>query len=242
MIGRNYFHPLKKLERKRNHYIDTVHAPDFLQQAVGGLAPQIGEDAADHSYICLDLETTGVNAETDKVLSIGWVEINNMHVELSSSRELFINSDAKNIKAETAVINHITPEMLEIGCSLDEAMQQFFVHAKGKVIVAHGCCIEQAFIDKYFQRAFSLSPVPLVWLDTLAIEKHISRFSQSSSEVDYRLSSVRQQYGLPEYNNHGALIDALATAELLLAQMKKIFRSDKTCFSRLFRISESKKN
>ena len=35
----------------------------------------------------------------------------------------------------------------------------------------------------------------------------------------YRLGAARQRYGLPEYRAHDALTDALAAAELFLAQI-----------------------
>jgi DNA polymerase-3 subunit epsilon len=35
------------------------------------------------------------------------------------------------------------------------------------------------------------------------------------------LPNVRQRYHLPAYENHNALVDALATAELLQAQIVK---------------------
>ena len=36
-----------------------------------------------------------------------------------------------------------------------------------------------------------------------------------------RLLHVRERYNLPAYENHNALVDALATAELLQAQIAK---------------------
>jgi DNA polymerase-3 subunit epsilon len=62
--------------------------------------------------------------------------------------------------------------------------------------------------------------------------------SDCHDQTDLRLSSVRGRYGLPAYNAHGALIDSIATAELLLAQIKRIYRDKKSGFGRLYSISQ----
>lgn len=41
-----------------------------------------------------------------------------------------------------------------------------------------------------------------------------------------RLSDTRERYSLPLYQNHNALTDALATAELLQAQLSYHYRLD----------------
>ena len=40
--------------------------------------------------------------------------------------------------------------------------------------------------------------------------------------------------GLPEYNSHNALVDALGAAELLLAQQKRLSRGSRDSFARLY--------
>jgi DNA polymerase-3 subunit epsilon len=60
------------------------------------------------------------------------------------------------------------------------------------------------------------------FIDTLATEKR--RLTQTSDLLKagaLTLGASRSRYGLPGYLGHNALIDAWATAELLLAQMKK---------------------
>jgi len=41
-----------------------------------------------------------------------------------------------------------------------------------------------------------------------------------------RLTDCRSRYSLPAYHNHNALTDALATAELLIAQLQYHYRDD----------------
>lgn len=235
----NYFHPLKRLERERVNAIKNRRLPTFIKDNLLKQYPDLEDEASRKEFICIDLETTGLDPAVDKILSIGWVIIRDQKIDLSSSVELMIN-DGADICAKTAVINHITPEMLEKGITLDEAMMALFSELVGKVIVAHGCVVEEKFINHYLSNRFHLKPVPLLWLDTLGLEKHLGKLSDCSGDIDVRLSPTRQRYGLPEYNAHGALIDSIATAELLLAQQKRIYRDQKSCFGRLYRISQHK--
>ena len=55
-------------------------------------------------------------------------------------------------------------------------------------------------------------------LDTLRIEQQLrKRREVPVKQGDLQLSQIRSDYGLPRYTAHNALIDALATAELMLA-------------------------
>ena len=236
----NYFHPLRKLQRERAVLADLPQLPSYIQKNLGMEYPHLNDEAKELEYICLDLETTGLDPEKDRILSIGWVVIKGLHIDISSGKQLMIKDNC-DVCAQTAVINHITPEMLEQGYSLSEAFKEFFVQSQGRVIVAHACFVEKHFIDHYLKRCLDLPELPFLWLDTLGIEKHFCQNIDNDSEADLRLSSVRERYGLPEYNAHGALIDSIATAELLLAQIKRVYKDGKSCFGRLYRISHTRK-
>ncbi len=240
MTWLSYFHPLNVLQRKRIANVAQDDIPDFLKENLNYDYPKRQDEAKRQEYICVDLETTGFDPVTDKILSIGWVIIRDLKIDLSSSVHFLINEEVE-ISATTAVINHITPEMLQQGVLLDEAIREFFYQCRGRVIVAHGCVMEQCFIEYYLKTKYQLKPLPLLWLDTLSIEKHLNRMLDREGNTDYRLSSARTRYGLPEYNAHSALIDAISTAELLLAQIKVIYKEKKSCFGRLYRISHSQK-
>ncbi|WP_193755624.1 3'-5' exonuclease [Psychromonas sp. psych-6C06] len=225
----NYFHPLNQLQRKRARYINKHKIPDHILALLRAPLPDIDEDLLKLDYIALDIETTGFHPETDHLLSIGYLPIQNQKILLSEAVEQFVKS-TKKIKAETAIINHIVPEMLENGTPLNEILEKFFASLVGKVLVAHGSVIEKRFLDYYVAKQFNLPPLPLLWVDTLSIEKSFIIHKGSAQSADFRLSSTRERHGLPEYPAHGALIDALATAELYLALLKKRFQDDKATF------------
>ncbi|GAL25248.1 DNA polymerase III epsilon subunit [Vibrio variabilis] len=58
------------------------------------------------------------------------------------------------------------------------------------------------------------------------------------ADIDVRLSETRERYGLPEYNGHEALIDAIATAELFLAQSNRLYNKGHPSIGKLYRLSQ----
>jgi DNA polymerase-3 subunit epsilon len=235
----SYFHPLKKLQRARIAAKALSTIPPFLRDNLKWDCPTLDADAKKLEYICLDLETTGLDPYNDTILSVGWVTIKNYRIDLSSCVQMLVK-DSTEVSKESVVIHHLTPEMLSHGHSLDAAMAAFFEQAKGRIIVAHACFVEQGFLDYYLKQKFDLPSLPFIWLDTLGLEKRLCQSIDKESHYDFRLSSVRAKYGLPEYNAHGALIDSISSAELLLAQIKRVSGDRASCFGRLYRISHGR--
>lgn len=215
----NYYHPLNKLQRAREHYLSKHKVPDSIKALLSAPLPSLEEDIYTLDYIALDFETSGFEPDKDHLLSVGYLPMIKQELLLNHAVETFIQS-SKKIKAETAVINHITAEMLEQGSPLDEVMDALFSAITGRIIIAHGCIIEKRFLDHYLKQRFNLPPLPLLWVDTLLIEKSLSIHRGNQKSADFRLASTRARHGLPEYPAHGALIDALATGELYLALLK----------------------
>ncbi|AJR06668.1 3'-5' exonuclease [Photobacterium gaetbulicola] len=221
----SYFKPLNRLSRGQAKWRDTYATRASAERVVNLLGPGLpapDSTLLDLDILCLDFETTGLNPGKDQILSIGYVEMQKGMLNLSSSEETFIK-DSCGINAHTAIINQITPEMLTSGQALDEAMEALFERMAGKVVLVHGLSVEKSFLEHYVQQRVGIPLPPLLWLDTLLIEKMLVTNRHMREEGDYRLSSIRQRYGLPEYPSHGALIDAVATGELLLALMTKCF-------------------
>lgn len=221
----NYFHSLSALKRARAHYLKKHQVPDNIKALLDAPLPELDADLYLLDYVALDFETTGFDPTQDNLLSVGYLPIRKQCLIVNQAVETFVKSSEK-IKAQTAVINHITPEMLATGRDLQTVMDGLFTAMTGQVLIAHGSMIEKSFIDHYVAEHLKLPPLPLLWLDTLTIEKSLS-MHQGNNDADFRLASVRERHGLPEYAAHGALIDALATGELYLALLKKRFAGSK---------------
>ncbi|WP_372883270.1 exonuclease domain-containing protein [Psychromonas sp.] len=232
-----YFHPLERVKRRRKQYLANIKLPNILFNIVAQPCPELSDLAKDSDFIVLDLETTGLDSKKDIILSMGWVNITSGRIDMASAQHLYLNNDSQ-IKPETAVINHITPQMLSQGVTIHDAMMTFFEAAKGKIIVAHACIVEEHFINEYLLKSYGLRQLPLLWLDTLCIEKKMANAISSHEEIDLTLAETRKRYGLPEYNSHNALADAVSTAELLLAQQKRVMPNSDATLGVLYRMSQ----
>ena len=218
----DYFHPLNKLKRQRESYLANHSLPANLKALLSAPLPSLSDPILALEYLSLDFETTGFDAEVDSLLSVGYLPMSEQTLLLNKAVETLINGGEK-ISAETAVINHIMPEMLAQGSPLTVVMDDLIDALIGKVIIVHGSMIEQDFLNKYIALHYKLPPLPLLWVDTLRIEKSLNIHKSNIGTADFRLASIRARHGLPEYASHGALVDALATGELYLALIKKCY-------------------
>lgn len=75
------------------------------------------------------------------------------------------------------------------------------------------------FIREGLRRVYG-AELPLLAIDTLQLERsRLLRGQEVIKEGSLRLGASRGRYGLPVYHAHNALTDALACAELFLAQI-----------------------
>ncbi|MFT6925345.1 MAG: DNA polymerase-3 subunit epsilon [Psychromonas sp.] len=228
--------PLARLQEKRTEYL-THNPPELLKEHLWAALPAKSTPVEALSFLVVDFETTGFEAESNDIISIGWIEISGMQIDVASKQHLYIRND-KLINHETAVINHIVPKMLSQGITLDEAIASLLRCSTGKILVVHSQVIEKSFVDFYMQNSLGIPAAPLLWIDTLIIEKWRAMQKEMHVGQDHRLSSARKRYNLPNYAAHNALIDALSTAELLLAQIAHIYRRRKATFEELYSISQ----
>ncbi len=186
------------------------------------------------NYLAIDIETSGFDPHTDAILSIGFVPIDDGLIDLSGAEHYYI-SDAQKISADGAVINQITAQTLAEGAPLAKVLNVLFGALRTRIPIAHGCWMEQQFIEYYACHHWGIKQLPLHWLDTLKIEKARMQNGCVAPNRDVRLSAVRSRYALPEYQAHNALFDAIATAELFQAQICAIYKEQTPSLEMLFR-------
>lgn len=214
-------HPLAHTENIRKRISIDTQWPNGLRQLLSYPVPKLGVSVDSLHYLSLDFETTGLNPHKDHILSIGTVPMFNSKIDIGMAMHVYLNR-SEGINSESAVINHIVPEMLENGYELDQTMDKLFEMMRGKVVLVHGAVVEKQFIDYYVQQKFGIDQLPVVWIDTLKIEKALT-YIQHPETCSYQLSDVREKHHLPIYPAHNALIDAISCAELFLAQLTNIF-------------------
>lgn len=167
-------------------------------------------------YIVIDTETSSLSTKDGELLSIGWVLIEENKIKLNSARHYLLQPN--NSVGNSAAIHQLRDCEFKEGNETSAIMKELIETAAGKTMVFHHAPLDTEFLNKACKDTFGL---PLLWptLDTLQIEKQkLERKNIPLQKNALRLASCRARYNLPTYPAHNALIDALATAELLLAQ------------------------
>ena len=169
------------------------------------------------SYLAVDLETTGLDARSDQILSIGWVLLEGNRIDLSSARHRLVRVQG-DIPADTAVIHQITDDLAATGLDLAAALPEFLHDLRGRVMIAHHARIEQTFLAAACQRSFGAGLLVRTVDTQLIARRMLERRHVAFKGSDLRLHALGERYYLPRYGAHNALSDALAAAELFLAQ------------------------
>ncbi len=171
--------------------------------------------------VSLDIETTGLDPDKDKIVSIGLVEIRHLGIKLQSCWHQIIQTK-KNIPEQSIVIHQITDDQIKTGISIEQAMPLLLEHLKGKVMLVHNAKLELGFINKICQVLYA-SDFVIPVIDTQALARRsLDRRNSAYNTSDLRLFNLRCARHMPAYKAHNALMDAIATAELFLAMLNDI--------------------
>jgi DNA polymerase III subunit epsilon len=185
------------------------------------------------SFLSLDLETTGLNPLTDDIVSIGFIPLRHDRILCSGARYWVVRPEKERPDIQT-VIHGITHTDITACPRLDDVLAPLLEAMAGRVVVAHYSRIELGFLGKAVSDVTGdVLEFPVV--DTMELEsrKHpvvrpnvLQRWMGEKPSPSLRLAHARQRYNLPPYRPHHALTDALAAAELFLAQMADQFTPD----------------
>ncbi|HET8539141.1 MAG TPA: 3'-5' exonuclease [Anaeromyxobacter sp.] len=166
----------------------------------------------------MDLETTGLDPATDEIVSVGWVALTGERIDLSTAgRRLVLPTRA--VPEESAVIHAITDDVAARGAPPPVVLAELLSALAGRVLVAHNAAFELEFLRRACARAFGGRFLSLA-VDTLALGiRRLERQDPVVVRRELRLDALRRRHNLPRYRAHDALSDALAAAELFLAQL-----------------------
>jgi DNA polymerase-3 subunit epsilon len=169
-------------------------------------------------FLAVDLETTGLDPLTDAIVSIGWVPVIGGRVVLAEARHHVVRV-ARPMPESSAVLHGILDDEAAAGADIADVLPLFLDALKGRVPVAHHAASERGFLDAACQQLYG-APLVVPYVDTLGLEVRLrKRRGDPMGPGQLRLPACREHYGLPRYRAHSALVDALACAELLLAQV-----------------------
>jgi DNA polymerase-3 subunit epsilon len=204
-------------ERRRRKAVEAA-PPGPLRDYL--IAPQQDPRTplANVRLLALDFETTSLDAASGVPLSAGWVPVDGTAVRLGGAGSVGFLPPAVGV-GDSAVFHGITDDAASEGFEESRAVAQILAALTGRILLAHHASIEASFLAAACRRIWGVA-VAFPSVDTLDIEHRLAtRGGSEPTPGSLRLGAARERYGLPSYDAHEALTDALACAELYLAQL-----------------------
>lgn len=155
------------------------------------------------SYVCIDLETTGLDPKRDRIIEIGAVKI--VRDAVAGEWETFVNPGRK-LEERITELTGIDDRQLADAPGIEDVLPQFLEFIGESVLLGHSVLFDYSFVKKAavnqkltFERQ---------GIDTLKIaRKYLTKLESRS------LGYLCRYYEI-EHNAHRALADARATVSL----------------------------
>ncbi len=193
--------------------------------------PDGNRSFTESEFVSLDIETTGLDAKTAEVLSLGWVVVRHGRVDMSTCETHLVRPDGD--VGDSASVHGLTDTHVGTGQDRGLVFARRIEVLTGRALVVHHAGLDKALLDRLCSEDFGCTlPVPVV--DTLALA--LARRKRQHHVADnnsLRLADLREEYNLPYYKAHDCLVDAIATAELLIAMVANQDGPDRTRLKRL---------
>lgn len=156
------------------------------------------------TYIALDLETTGLNPSTDRILEIGAVKV--MDGQIVGTYETLVNPGRK-IEKRIEELTGITDEMAAEGMDTQTAVTRLVEFCEDLPLLGHNIIFDYSFVK---QNAINLNlPFEKEGIDTLKIARALF------PEMEHRsLQALCSYYQIQQERAHRAACDALSAMEL----------------------------
>lgn len=183
----------------------------------------------DVPFVAVDFETTGLDPNKHSIVSIGLVPFTIDRVQLGGSRHWLVKPQLP-LHQTSITVHGITHTDIDKAPDLADVLDEFLASLAGRIPVVHYRSIERPFLNVALKWRIG-EEIRFPVIDTMAIEAHLHPRRQPTlwqklrgqQPVSIRLADSRARYGLPHYPPHNALVDALASAELLMAQVQHHF-------------------
>ena len=209
------------------------HALDPRLKAFYGAGAVPGDTPlASTPLTAIDFETSGLDPRSHEIVSVGLVPMSLERIRASESRH-WILRPRRAVGATAISLHGITHAQIESAPDLDSILGELLALLAGRVLVVHCHQIERGFLAAALRERIGES-IEFPVIDTMAIEARIRRPATAGllerllgrAPPSIRLADSRARYGLPRYRPHHAPTDALASAELLQAQIAHRFSPD----------------
>ena len=208
---------------------DAMHAADDIAYSGGEIKVLYGTEAYfiddlvesvtgeksesfEGTFICFDIETTGLSPLKDKITEIGAVKV--VNGEITDIFSTFANPEMP-IPQKITELTGINDEMVKDAPSQSEAVTAFLDFAGDNILVAHNAPFDTSFIRRACQnmnREYNYTSI-----DTVAIARAIL-----PDIKNVKLDTVANYLRLGKFNHHRATDDAEILAKIFICLCSRL--------------------
>ena len=174
-------------------------------------------------YWSLDIETGGLDARTDPIIAVGMLPVREGVLRLGEAYQTLVRpEEGRLIKPESVKAHQLLRAEVRDAPPLPEVLAEVERRIREGALLVHHQAIDVVFLKRAFERHGLRWPRPPV-VDTVELLHKLDRKTRFLRPADAppdppstNLTESRRRHGLPDYQAHDALTDAVATAELFL--------------------------
>ena len=192
-------------------------------------------------FVVLDSETTGLNPQVDRLISIGAVSVCANEILLDDSFDVLLKVH-ENTSAVT--VHGITRDEARGGLEEREGLARFLDYLRDGVIVGHHIGHDISTLDVGYERGWGFRTFNRS-LDTMDLTLHLERdgaFAGRPPIRSFTLDALCDLFGVIPHDRHTAGGDAFITAQVFLRLLKLAARHGRTTLGRIaepFQVAQS---
>lgn len=175
------------------------------------------------TFVVYDTETTGLDPKTDRMVSIGALQVREDVIKTAAPFACFLNPDLAFKKTDAVRIHGILPSSdFHVYLSESEALMAFLDWLPSRcVLVAHHLGFDRSMVDMAIQR-FGGYKLLNEGADTVRMAKQLQPAAYYTPDDAYALDHLARQFRIPLSDRHTALGDSYITAILFLKLLHRL--------------------
>ena len=171
------------------------------------------EAPPENEWVSLDCETTGLNARSDEIISIGAVRIVGNRIMSSERLELFVRPE-RGVSRDSVRIHRLRERDVADGLPIAEAMKRLMHFIGSRPLVGYYLEFDIAMLNRAIWPILGQGlPQPQIEVSGLYYDykfKQLSSYQQQGNvNIDLRFDTLMKDLDLPVREAHDALNDAV---------------------------------
>jgi DNA polymerase-3 subunit epsilon len=185
---------------------------DRLPEAV---PPEADTPLAELSATVLDTETTGLDAATARLLSVGAVRLHGTRVFHGAVLERLVNPGV-DIPLRATAVHGLTNAMVAGAPAFADILPDLEAFLADTLIVGHNIRFDLAVLSREMERAGS------PWTRPLSLDTALLFMALEPDGNDLSLEALAAHFGVTVQGRHTALGDSLVTAEIYVRMVPRL--------------------